>query len=60
VFATLPPVEDVPEEALAARTRATYKGPLVIGRDLMSFVISDKVEAFAPDGQQLTPQVSAQ
>jgi ribonuclease Z len=50
----------VREEALAARTRATYKGPLVIGRDLMSFVISDKVEAFAPDGQQLTPQVSAQ
>ncbi|WP_375789254.1 hypothetical protein ACE10Z_18910 [Bradyrhizobium sp. Pha-3] len=36
--------------ALLKRTRTTYQGPLVIGHDLMSFVISDKVGAFAPDG----------
>ena len=50
VFATVKPAQDVPEDALIARTRTTYQGPLVIGHDLMSFVISDKVEAFAPDG----------
>jgi ribonuclease Z len=55
VFATLPPVEDVPKEALTARTRTTYQGPLVIGSDLMSFVITGKVEAFAPDGKPLPP-----
>jgi ribonuclease Z len=59
VFATLPPVEDVPEEALTARTQTTYQGPLIVGRDLMSFVITDKVEAFAPDGKPLTPSVAA-
>jgi ribonuclease Z len=58
VFATLPPVQDVPEDELAARTRTAYKGPLVIGRDLMSFVVSDKVEAFAPDGKPLAPSVA--
>ncbi|MGC2083293.1 MAG: MBL fold metallo-hydrolase [Bradyrhizobium sp.] len=55
VFATVKPVQDVPEDALVARTRTTYQGPLVVGRDLMSFVISDKVEAFAPDGGPLKP-----
>ncbi|MFB9262406.1 MBL fold metallo-hydrolase [Bradyrhizobium erythrophlei] len=55
VFATQPPTQDVPEEALLARTRTTYQGPLVIGHDLMSFVISDKVEAFAPDGTAIKP-----
>jgi len=37
VFATLKPVQDVPEDALIARTQTTYKGPLIVGRDLMSF-----------------------
>ncbi len=55
MFATQPPVQDVPEEALVARTRTSYGGPLVVGRDLMSFVITDKVEAFAPDGAPLQP-----
>jgi ribonuclease Z len=55
VFATEKPVQDVPEDALVARTRTTYQGPLVVGRDLMSFVISDKVEAFAADGSALKP-----
>ncbi|MGJ4945439.1 MBL fold metallo-hydrolase [Bradyrhizobium sp. HKCCYLS1011] len=50
VFATVKPVQDVPEDVLVARTRANYQGPLIVGRDLMSFVISDHVEAFAPDG----------
>ncbi|WP_420964730.1 MBL fold metallo-hydrolase [Bradyrhizobium sp. B120] len=50
VFASQPPTQDVPEDVLLKRTRTTYQGPLVIGHDLMSFVISDKVEAFAPDG----------
>ena len=50
VFATLKPVQDVPDEALVARTRTTYQGPLIVGRDLMSFTISDHVEAYAPDG----------
>src|SRR5882757_7908383 len=55
VFATQPPTQDVPDDALLARTRTTYQGPLVIGRDLMSFVISDKVECFAPDGSAMQP-----
>lgn len=55
VFATQPPTPDVPEDALLKRTRTTYQGPLVIGRDLMSFVISDKVESFAPDGRAMQP-----
>ncbi|MGJ5177039.1 MBL fold metallo-hydrolase [Bradyrhizobium oligotrophicum] len=55
VFATVKPVPDVPEDALSARTRSTYRGPLVVGRDLMSFVVSDHVAAFAPDGSGLTP-----
>jgi hypothetical protein len=55
VFATLKPVQDVPEDALIARTQTTYKGPLIVGRDLMSFVISDKVEAFAANGDVVPP-----
>ncbi|KGJ03533.1 hypothetical protein IT41_13920 [Paracoccus halophilus] len=31
-----------PIEELMARTRTTYDGPLVIGRDLMRFVVSDR------------------
>ncbi len=55
VFATVKPVQDVPEDALIARTRTTYQGPLVVGRDLTSFVISDHVAAFAPDGRPMAP-----
>lgn len=50
MFANQPPTQHVPEDALLKRTRTTCQGPLVIGHDLMSFVITDKVEAFAPDG----------
>ena len=60
VFATLKQVQDVPEDALIARTRTTYDGPLIVGRDLMSFTISDKVEAFAPDGEPVKPVMAGQ
>ena len=53
VFATVTPVQDVPEDALAQRTETTYKGPFVIGRDLMSFVITDHVAGFSPTGEPL-------
>jgi ribonuclease Z len=49
----------VPEDALIARTQTTYKGPLIVGRDLMSFVISDKVEAFAANGDVVPPLMAA-
>lgn len=41
VFATVKPVQDVPEDALRERTQSTYKGPFVIGRDLTSFTLKD-------------------
>jgi ribonuclease Z len=55
VFATLKPMQDVPEDALIQRTQTTYQGPFVIGRDLMSFVVSDKAKAFAPNGDAIQP-----
>jgi ribonuclease Z len=33
---------DAKEEDLVARTRATYGGPLVVGKDLMSITVGDK------------------
>ncbi len=60
VFATLKPVQDVPEDALIARTRTTYAGPLLVGRDLMSFVISDEVEAFGANGEAVKPLTTGQ
>jgi ribonuclease Z len=60
VFATVKPVQDVPEDALIARTRTTYDGPLIVGRDLMSFTISDNVEAFAPNGEPVKPLTAGQ
>jgi ribonuclease Z len=55
VFATLKPVQDVPEEALLQRTRTTYQGPLVIGHDLMSFIVGDSVSSFGPQGTEVKP-----
>src|ERR1700688_3743247 len=60
VFATVKPVQDVPEDALIARTRTTYSGPLIVGHDLSSFVISDHVEAFAPNGDPEKPLTAGQ
>jgi ribonuclease Z len=55
VFGTVKPAPDIPEEPLILRTRTEYKGPLLVGRDMMSFRIGDTVEAFAPDGAKLAP-----
>jgi ribonuclease Z len=55
VSATLPPTQDVPQEALISRTRTTYDGPLVIGEDLMSFVIADIVKGQDASGAPVVP-----
>ncbi|UVO39832.1 MBL fold metallo-hydrolase [Bradyrhizobium arachidis] len=55
VFGTVKPGLDIPEEPLIERTRTAYNGPLLVGRDMMSFRIGDNVEAFAPDGTKLVP-----
>lgn len=55
VFGTLKPAPDIPEEPLILRTRTEYNGPLLVGRDMMSFRIGDTVEAFAPDGAKFEP-----
>jgi ribonuclease Z len=56
VFATVKPVQDIPEDALRTRTQTTYKGPYVIGADLMSFTINTNgVTAVRGDGSVVTP-----
>jgi ribonuclease Z len=55
VSATLPPTQEVPQEALILRTRKTYDGPLVIGEDLMSFAISDTVKGQDASGTPIVP-----
>jgi ribonuclease Z len=58
VFATLKPVPDVPEDALIARTRTTYRGPLVIGRDLTSILIDEDAHATDAKGEPVQPLVA--
>jgi ribonuclease Z len=41
--ATIP---EVPLSSLITRTRTTYDGPLVIGEDLMSFIVDDNVSIY--------------
>jgi ribonuclease Z len=55
VFATVTPVPDVPEASLIARTRTSYRGPLVVGRDLISFAIDERVHAFDARGEPIEP-----
>lgn len=55
VSATLPPTQEVPQEALIRRTRTSYDGPLVIGEDLMSFAIGATVEGQTASGAPVTP-----
>lgn len=55
VYATVKPAPDIPEGALVQRTRTTYSGPLLVGRDLMSFVIGAGVDAFDLDGKAVQP-----
>jgi ribonuclease Z len=57
VFATQKPVPDVPEDTLIARTRTTYRGPLVVGRDLTSVVIDEGVHVFDAKGEPIEPLV---
>lgn len=38
-----PTIPEAPLGSLITRTRSTYQGPLVIGEDLMSFIVDDKV-----------------
>jgi ribonuclease Z len=56
VFATVKPVQDIPEDALRTRTQTTYKGPYVIGSDLMSFTINGNgVTVVRGDGNVVAP-----
>jgi ribonuclease Z len=41
--ATIP---EAPLDSLITRTRTNYKGPLVIGEDLMTFIVDDKVSIY--------------
>lgn len=43
--ATIP---EAPLESLITRTRTNYDGPLVIGEDLMTFIVDDKVSIYQP------------
>lgn len=55
VFYTVKPAQDVSEEVLVQRTKTTYRGDFLVGRDLMSFVIDHGVKAFGADGERLIP-----
>ena len=55
VYAAVKPAPDVPEDVLVQRTRSTYSGPLLVGRDLMSFVIGNGVDSFDADGVAIQP-----
>lgn len=58
VFATQPPQPDVPDADLIARTRKTYSGPLVVGRDLYAFTIDNgAVAALDAADKPLAPLV---
>lgn len=39
-------IPEVPLSSLITRTRTTYDGPLVIGEDLMSFIVDDTVSIY--------------
>lgn len=39
----------IPDEVLIQRTRVNYQGPLVVGRDLMSFLLTPtKIDTYTP------------
>lgn len=45
---------NIPEQVLLERTRSTYSGPVVAGRDLMEFSVQDKVVvAYDQEGKEL-------
>ena len=39
-------IPEAPLSSLITRTRTTYDGPLVIGEDLMTFIVDDKVSIY--------------
>lgn len=39
-------IPEAPLSSLISRTRTTYDGPLVIGEDLMTFIVDDKVSIY--------------
>lgn len=41
-------LSDITESELVDRTRETYSGPLVVGRDLMRFVVGERVRVLDP------------
>jgi ribonuclease Z len=43
-----PTIPEAPLGSLITRTRASYDGPLVIGEDLMTFIIDDVVSIYQP------------
>ena len=52
VFLGAPDVPPVSIDDLVEQTRQTYRGPLVVGRDLMSIEIGDKLVVFDPDSPE--------
>jgi len=39
-------IPEAPLSSLITRTRTNYQGPLVIGEDLMSFIVDDEVSIY--------------
>ena len=39
-------IPEAPLASLITRTRTNYQGPLVIGEDLMSFIVDDRVSIY--------------
>jgi ribonuclease Z len=39
-------IPEAPLDSLITRTRTNYQGPLVIGEDLMTFIVDDKVSIY--------------
>jgi len=47
VMLSLPGIPEPPLSDLIERTRVTYKGPLIVGEDLMRFEIGDDVQVYS-------------
>jgi hypothetical protein len=57
VFGNVQQTPDIPAEVLINRTQSTYKGPLLVGQDLMSFIIGKDVIALGPNGELIKPSI---
>jgi|MEHZ01.3.fsa_nt_MEHZ010992026.1_12 ribonuclease Z len=47
VMLSSPAIPEAPLASLLTRTRSSYDGPLIIGEDLMTFIIDDSVTVFS-------------